>query len=106
VGRVGTGDWKQQRREVGGGAREGREAASAGRRDVQGRGGGWSPSGRQRRTVAVARVSAARGQRALSSDRQRREKRMTGGAQMSVGKIEVQFTQPAGVEAQIWVSKI
>ena len=34
------------------------------------------------------------------------EWRMTGGAQLSVEKMEAQFIQPAGVEAHIWVSKI
>jgi len=32
--------------------------------------------------------------------------RMIGGARLSVEKIEVQFTQPAGVKAHIWASKI
>ena len=31
---------------------------------------------------------------------------MTGGAQLSVEKMEAQFTQSAGVETHIWVSKI
>ena len=31
---------------------------------------------------------------------------MIGGAQLSVEKMEAQFTQPAGVETHIWVSKI
>jgi len=35
-----------------------------------------------------------------------RAERMTSGAQFSVEKMEAQFTQPAGVEAHIWVSKI
>ena len=31
---------------------------------------------------------------------------MTGGAHLTDEKLEAQFTQPAGVEAHIWVSKI
>ena len=31
---------------------------------------------------------------------------MTGGAEMSVEKMEVQFSQPAGVEVHSWMSKI
>ena len=45
-------------------------------------------------------------ERALGLDGQGREKRMTVGDQMSVGKMEAQFTQPVGVEVHIWMSKI
>ena len=53
-----------------------------------------------------ARVGGAGVERALGSDGERTEKRMTGGAQNAVGKMEAQFTQPPGVDVHIWVSKI
>ena len=54
----------------------------------------------------VTRVGGAGVECALGSDVERTEKRMTGGAQNSVGKMEAQFTQPTGVDVHIWVSKI
>ena len=61
--------------------------------------------------AAVAHAAAAclhRGLQSRGTEEGRgvwRAERMIGGAQLSVGKMEAQFTQRAGVEAHIWVSK-
>ena len=52
-----------------------------------------------------ARTGGAGAERALGLDGQGREKRMTGGVEMSVEKMEAEFNQPTGVDAYSWVSK-
>ena len=68
--------------------------------------------GRRRRARRCTHAAAAcllRGLQSRGTEEGRgvwRAERMTGGAQLLVEKMEVQFTHFVGVEAHIWVSKI
>ena len=76
-------------------AREGREVAPVGE---AGRAGSRRQVDAERAAApdggGGARVGGTGAERALGSNGQGKEKRMIGGAQMSVEKIEAQFTQP------------